>query len=616
MAASLLTIRRVKIVGAATAACLLVLIVLALLLLSFGWDLLRPVAERRASAVLGRTVSITRIRRVGGGLLHPLLAIEGVRIAQPNWAGRGDMVRLQSARVRIAALPLLTGKFEPQSTLIDGLRVALFRSVNGQANWEPAQHQSTAQRGPTLGRLNVRNAEVTVDDREHQHRFDARLLIDGRGLRLTGTGSVGGAPATIAMIGAPVQGSAAWPFRAEVASDAVTLRAAGRMRAPLDLGHFTARVESRGRNLIDLDHLIEAGLPVSQPFQMSATIEHDQPSWIVTHLLGRIGRSDLAGAITVRKRGGRVLLDGHLRAAQFDFDDLATDAQLAHASALARRIGPRVIPPTRIRLDMLHNTDGTLRVQIGHLLSRSPTIFRSLQTTLTLDHSVLTAAPIVAGLNAGTLTGTASIRHPSGTPVLSLDLTIANSRVERVVRTEGIVSGPLAGRIELQGMGSTVREAVGKADGRIALAVSGGTVTRRVALFLGADVGRGLFAGNTDRTAIRCIVGNFVARRGIARPDPLIFDTSVARADGSGTINLADETIALDFHGMPKKEGALRLNGPITARGTLDLPAFNPPPQTRTLGGILKMVGKALGGERLPLGRDADCGALETKALR
>lgn len=612
-----LVTRRLKIAGVCLGGTIVLLSLTAILLLSFGWGLLRPVAERRLSASLGSRVTIGRIHRLGGGLLDPLLGIQDVRIAQPAWAGPGEMLRLREARVRLPVLGLLVGHPHPGVTLIDGMRLAMARDASGRANWEKRgpKHASGGP-APDLTRLRVRDAVIKLDDARHQHHFLMNLSIDGRGLRLAGPGNVAGSPATIAIEAPPLGGAGPWAFRAAIRSPLVTLLADGRMRAPLDLAHFTAAIHTSGHDLIDLDHLIEAGLFHTQPFRLAATIRHDRAAWFIDGLTGTIGRSNLAGDIAVRKHDDRTVIDGAITSAGFDFDDLASDEGLAMGAAEERRLGPRLVPATRIDLSKLRRTDGTLKLHIATILSRKPTVFRALDGAVTLDHGVLTAAPLTARMAAGVLKGSVVIRHQTGLPLLLVDLRLTDSRLERLFRTGGILSGPLDARVLLQGHGDTVRDAVSRADGKIALVSRNGAMGHRAALFLGSDIGHGLFAGNSQQVGIRCLIADFALRGGIARPAPLLLDTPVARADGSGGIALSDERIALALDGKPKQTSILRLNGPIDVGGTIGHPTINPPPQTKSAGGLLRMIGKAIGGDRASLAADADCAGLAATALR
>jgi len=177
-------------------------------------------------------------------------------------------------------------------------------------------------------------------------------------------------------------------------------------------------------------------------------------------------------------------------------------------------------------------------------------------------------------------------------------------------------SGTLTARLRLQGRGTTIRDAVAHADGRIGLVVHEGAINRRAALFLGSDAGRALLEGKGETTALRCAIGRFMVRRGVASADPVLIDTAVSRADARGSIDLSDERIALTLTGRPKLADAARLKLPITVTGTLSQPRLLPPKVPKTIGTAFKLIGHALAGSPTPPAPDADCARLSAQALR
>ena len=94
-----------------------------------------------------------------------------------------------------------------------------------------------------------------------------------------------------------------------------------------------------------------------------------------------------------------------------------------------------------------------------------------------------------------------------------------------------------------------------------------------------------------------------------------MLDSSVSQTLGEGTINLADEHLALVLKGTSKQGGGLRIDEPIRVNGSFKHPTLQMPRETGSAKGILSMIGKALGGHQ-PVASDADCTALAAKALR
>jgi uncharacterized protein involved in outer membrane biogenesis len=335
----------------------------------------------------------------------------------------------------------------------------------------------------------------------------------------------------------------------------------------------------------------------------------------VRGLKGRIGRSDVALSIDMKKRDGRTLLDGDFVSNGIDFDDLASDAGLARAAAKRAAFGPRLFPDTAIHLEHMRRTDGVLRVDFRRMLAKQTSPIRSIQATMTLDHGVLTAAPLVVTLADGRVTGSARVQHPSGAPLFTADLTLADARIEKLM-PQNMVSGAMTGRLHLAGYGRTIREAAGHSTGMIALAVRDGSIGRRAALFLGSDAGRALFEKDEASTGLRCLVARIDARGGEARPAPILIDTEVSRIDVDGLIDLSNERILLSVAGKPKLAHAVRIDRPIQIGGTIEQPKLLPGSVPKTVGTVFKLLGNAIAGGKSEPVADANCAALAGRALR
>jgi AsmA family protein len=594
---------------------ILLLLIAALLVLSFGWTWLRRPLEHQLSRTFGRPVTVAALRRIDHGFLHPVIEARGIRVAQPDWVGGGDMARISRATVRLPLIPLLFGQVKPETIELDGLRVNLVRRDATFANWKGLPGGGSGDGGSSPD-IRIRDGILTLDDAKRDHRFTARVDADARGFRLIGRGSLTGTPSTIALRGAAIGKAGPWPFRFDYRSAIASGTLIGQADKPLDLGHFSAWATAWGDDLAHLDLLIEAGLPGTQPVRLSANLRHDRPDWRIDDLKLKVGRSDFAGSVTVRKRDGRSRIEGAVLSRGLDFNDLASNAGLARAAAKRRATGPRVVPDTRIDLARLRKTDGSLHFDIRRLLSEHPSALRGLTGTLTLDHGVLTAEPLTAMLTRGAVRGRARVEHASGSPRLSLDLRMTGARLEDLVPTPDRATGSAAGRAVLAGHGETIRSALAHASGRVALVVRDGDMSRRNALFLGADAGRALFEGRDARAPLHCVVAGFAVRNGVARTNPLVIDTAVSRLDGSGTVSLIDERLALSVRGRPKLAHAVTIKEPIGIHGTISEPELLPPDVPKTVGTALKLIGEAIRGGDSDPAPAAPCTALARRALR
>jgi len=596
----------IAIVGAVAA-----IVFLLLLILTFGWTHLRGPLERRLSRELGRPVTIGALRRIDHTFFSPQIQIGNMHVAQPDWVGGGDMIIVRQATVQLPLLPLLFGQAHPRAIAIDGLTVALVRRDATHANWKG--FPEVGRTGAGLQHVTIRHGVLTLDDRKRDHHLTAAIAADDRGLAIVGTGTLEGHASTIRLIGHPLVGKA-WPFRLDYRSAIASATLIGRADHPLDLGHFDARAEGWTDNLEHLDLLIEAGLPGTQPARAIAIVRRDRPKWTIKDLRMRVGRSNFEGNLTVTKIDGRSKVDGALISTALDFDDLASDEGLARAAARRAASGPRVIPDTAISLDHMRRTDGSIRFDIQRLLFRRPSVFQGIMTKLTLDHGVLTADPFFVRMAVGGVSGFARVKHQTGTPLLTLDLKLRNARIEEPMGDAA--SGPLAAQLRLEGPGRTIREALAHANGTIGVVGGTGVINRRAALFLGADGGRAWFEGKDETTSLRCAIAHFGVKKGLATADTLILDTAVSRSDGSGTIDLGTEQLALSLPGRPKLDHAVPLDVPVRLVGTLSEPDLQPKHLPRTIGTFFKLIGNAITGDRSPSAPDADCTGLAVQVLK
>src|ERR1700734_1059481 len=113
----------VRWIGAIVAALFLLIVVLGLI----DWNGLRGPLSRIASRDLGRQVVI-------GGPLHvqllsatPSVDINELTIANPDWAGGGDMLDLPRLQVSIRLWQLFLGRLVLQSLAIDAPKISLTR---------------------------------------------------------------------------------------------------------------------------------------------------------------------------------------------------------------------------------------------------------------------------------------------------------------------------------------------------------------------------------------------------------------------------------------------------------------------------------------------------------
>lgn len=582
-------------------------------LAAFPWGILRDRVSRSLAERFAADVSIGSIERIEPLSFSPTLIVRDLRIAQPAWAGQGDLVRLERIDFRFRVLPLLRGTFDLQALAVDKGQVVMIRRKDGRKNWQPDKRGKGGS-ASSITSLTVRDLRIEYRDAVQNRQFMVTVASDASGFSAAGTGLIDEQPVRVALTGPAIRGDGEWPFRARVNGATIGVDANGVMASPLGTDRMTVNLRARANNLKTLDALIEAGLFGTQPVRLNAQVRHAGDDWFVERLSGTIGRSRLTAAnATVRKRDGRTIVDGRLHFAALGFDDLATDEGIARARALEARIGPRVVPNTRVNLAKMDKVDGTLAVRVDRMLDGAA--LRSLDATLTIDRQRLRVAPLTLRLTQGAIGGEVVIdQRGRATPQITLDLMVRNARISTFAGGAP-VDAPLRGKAHLVGTGDTIRQAVSRSDGMIGIVASGGTMPAKLASLLGADVARGVTTDDDAQARLRCLGLRLDVRRGTGRINPLLVDSSRAQTKGSGTVNLTDETMSVALTGAPKQKSLLRLDQPVRVTGSLSSPQIRIPPNVKSARNIFHMLGEAIGGDQAPLASNADCAALTRTVL-
>ncbi|HEX7873007.1 MAG TPA: AsmA family protein [Sphingobium sp.] len=600
------------------AAGLLFLFLMIAAALPLGW--LKGTAERQLSDRIGSLVRIGTLDRESLFSFRPVIRASDVHVGQAAWAGRGEMASIRLLRLRVALLPLLTGRFDAQLLMARGVRLTLVRAADGRVNWREGPKRVSGGGGSGLPVATVEDAVIRYSDAVQNRSATLTLAISpGAGLAARGAGSVDGAPVKLTIKGAPMISGQPWAFDAVIDGPALGIHAAGTMAGPLRTDDMRFHITARGDDLKRIDRIIEAGLFGTQPVKMSGDVRHADDRWTVEKLNGTIGQSQLVGRLTAHKTEGRTQLDADVRFPRLNFDDLASDSGNAKALALEQAQGLRLVPNTRINIHKIDKTNGRIAVRIDRVIGgRRPSSITSVSGVLTLEDRLLTVEPLRIGLSRGAITGKAVVDQHDGQPKprVTLALDMVDSRISALAGGgDGRIDGRVDARVRLTGVGDTLREAVGTSDGTIGIAARFGSLPGKIAALIGFDIGKGLTGDDEEQAALRCAIVRLNVRNGRGTLDPLLVDTSISQTRGTGTITFPAEALAITLSGAPKGNGALRLPGTVSARGSIREPQIVVPESTKSVGNVLKALGRAITGKNAPPATNADCGRLINHAM-
>jgi len=273
--------------------------------------------------------------------------------------------------------------------------------------------------------------------------------------------------------------------------------------------------------------------------------------------------------------------------------------------------------------------DATLNYHVGAVVSASLPL-RQASLNLSLNDGVLTAEPVQFDFPQGRLTANIKLDGRGPIPVVDMDARLTNVALAPFLaktKAPDALAGVLSARARLHGDGRSVHEAAEHANGDVALVVPHCEVRRAFAELAGVDLAKGLgllLTKNQSTTNLRCGVADFSVAHGVLTARQLVIDTDVVLARGSGTINMADESLNLRLQGAPKKFHFVHLDAPIELGGHLSAPKIGVAPggviaQAGVAGGLSLLAGPLVA--ILPfvdpgLSKDADCTALVSQSAQ
>jgi uncharacterized protein involved in outer membrane biogenesis len=584
-------------------AVVLLLVAVAIFASVFQWNWLRGPIGGYASSQLQRHVVIHGDLTGHVWTWTPSLTARDVTVAQPGWAGKGQMATLPSLTLGVDLKALLGGKLVLSTVDAERPNFTLLRDATGRQNWSfgPPTSQPKPLRLPPIRNFTIANGQMTLNDSLRRLRFAGQVSSNeqvvgfGRGhFTLAGQGSLNDTPFTAHIVGGPlinVDPDKPYPFETEIRAGATHIVAQGIIPRPFDLAAFQATGRVTGDDLADLYDLTGVATPNSPPYDVTAHLNRSGDTVDLTGIHGRLGSTDIAGHLTVAQKAGRPDVTGKLSSRRLKLADLTaviggaprgaikgTITSPKQQAAAARLTAEhRVLPDARLDVTRVRLTDADVTYR-AESVDAGPLPIRQLSVHATLDHGLLVVDPLSLTLPQGAISGKLRLDARGAVPVTAIDLALARAQVQELMPTKSgpaPFEGSLEARARLTGAGDSVRSAAANANGTLAIAIPQGQMRRLFAELLGLDVGKSLFyylSADQKPTPVRCAVAEFHAQGGTLTATRLLIDTDVVRAEGHGTIDLRDETLDLSISGKPKHFRLIRISAPITLKGRFDDP--------------------------------------------
>ena len=630
-------------IAAAVAA---VIVLLAILVIFFPWNVLREPVNRYVSEKTGRKFEITRRLDVGVGLRGATVKLDGIEFANPAWARDPYLVKAERAEVDIRFWPLLGGKIVIPRLSLTAPVVGLQMEEDGRRTW--ALGKDTADQGtvPEIGLVQVDGG--TIDflanhlgvDLHADIDYDSKLGEMPLGFKIGGTYrkqplTAAGRTGNVMLLASA--GQPPFPLRIEATAGQTQLKAAGTVASLDGLDGIDAKVDLRGDSLGALFPLLGIALPDTSPYAINVHVTKQGLIWKADALKGKLGLSDIGGELSFDQGQKVPTLNGQLRSSVLDMDDLGPLIGLPPTDRSARAVegvkvaakpkraassGDKVLPTATLDLERLRAMDADVKYTADRIRNVRDMPLDKGGVHVVLKGGVLTLDPLDLGIAGGKLSGAIRIDSTQAPADIRASLDIRGLQLNRMIpKVETMKSSfsNLDGRINLSGRGNSVAEWLGNASGDVAALTGSGRFSNLLLEFAGLDGGEVIkfLLGGDNNVNMRCAALAFDVTKGVMNGREIVFDTTDTVFHATGAANLGTEKMDFVIRPEPKDMSILSLRTPLVIGGSFADPSVGvkaAPLAARglaalALGAINPLLALAATIETGP-GKDADCQAV------
>ena len=579
---------------------------LTALSLLWDWNWFRPLVEARASAAIGRKVTLShfdlKLSR------HPTVILDGLEVANPDgFEGTPYFAHVERLVIVADAIAYLHGRHVVLQR-IDLARpdVNAFQMADGRASWNfPAASNgssSTSTSAPQIGDV------VITDGTAHvvapKVRADFKLgasTRDGPDGHPQIVVTADGTYAAAHIVGRATGGglltlrdsASPYPIDAEFADGPTKVELKGTVQDPLHFKGTDLKLHLSGPDLALLEPLSGVAIPKTPPYDITGQLDYVDRKVRFSDFAGRLGASDISGTVAIDPTGARPIVDADLSSRRVDLADLGgfigsqpgrvtTPGQTAtqKKEVAKAEASNQLLPNTRISLPKLRAADVHLRYKGARIEGRGVP-FDNISVVMDINDGAINLHPISLGVGAGDISGQVALA-PTAQSDLRAKADISFTRVDvgRLLAATGAVKGAglLGGRAEIDATGDSLSSLLGHGDGHLVLLLAGGNLSALVVDLSGLEFGNALLSalGVPSRASLECFVADLPLQHGVLDTRSLIAVTSEADIRGTGSIDLAHERLDYRLRTESRHFSVGSLPTDIGIRGTFKNPSILP----------------------------------------
>jgi len=608
-------------------------------------DDFRARVEGHATTLSGRKTTIADISIDWGWTSHVHLA--GVQLANAEWAREPAMLKAERIDFAIRLWPLLAGDLVLPSVVLRKPEVLVEKGENDRLNWALGEAPAAAAavkevvepdnrfEAPLIGRLEITDGKLSYRDPKRKLELDGTVSTatgqagDQPQARLDLEGKLENQPLKVRFVGGSIimlrDTDQPYPLDLDVAYGATKLKAKGTVQDPFQWTGADVELTLSGNDLADIYPLLGIPGPPTPPYRIAGKLHREAGIWKFVDSRWHVGDSDLVGEVAVDERRKPGHLTARLVSDKLVFADLAPligappDKPGGTVSPQQRRTQQRLeasgdlFPNVPLKVEKLRAMNMDVALDAKRVIAPTYLPVQALSFQVTVREGQATVKPLNLLLlgdrrsGAGRITGDLGIDARTDTPKVRANLALADIELRNFFRNSRFFDatyGKVQGRVVLAGVGRSLAQVMGSANGYVALALGGGSVSSLMVSLAGLQIFDALilYVTSDQRIPIKCAVGRLNFNRGTVTFDRTLLDTEKSVLHVQGQASLVTQAINAEVDADAKQFDLLDLHGAVMVRGKLRQPQVS-------LGRVFPIPTPVIG-----TARDVACGPA-TRAL-
>ena len=569
-------------------------------------DYLRAQLEGRASEMTGRKTQIARVAVEWGWTSN--LKLEGIEIANAQWGKAPYMLKVDQVDVDIRLWSLLGGNLVLPRVVLRKPEVQIETGDKEQLNWSmdetpvvtgaaKALEPDNRFDAPVIGRLEISEGKLGYRDPKRKLELDGTVsTATGKAedaAELSLKGKLEGQALEVRFVGGSVlmlrDTDQPYPLDLDVSFGGTKLKMKGTVQDPFKWTGANVDLTLSGPNLADIYPLLGIPGPPTPPYTITGKLERETGLWKFVQSKWRVGESDLTGEVTIDERRKPAFLTAKLVSQKLVFEDLAplvgaTPARKTNVSAKQAQTQAQLeasgdlFPNVPLHVEKLRAMNMDVTLDAKRVIAPPWLPVQALAFRVLIQDGNATVKPLTLSvLGGGAIAGEMGIDARTDDPKVKANLRATDIELKNFFRQSryfDATQGKIQGRVALAGNGRSLAQVMGTANGHMAFALGGGSVSSLMVSLAGLQIFDALvlYVAGDNRIPIKCAVSRLNFQQGNVTFDRTLLDTQKSVLHVKGQLSLKSQALKAEIDSDPKSFDLLDLHGAVMIQGKLRAP--------------------------------------------